>query len=360
MKKSGGVLEPVFKVSKYKYTVDPERIIWTQTFYPYAPYFLEMFNQIPWSDYRFEDKEHETTAYCNDVPYKILGGSALECYNLLLKGKVDDLNTLTDPTADVDVFLTPLTIKNKKGKADIASYNKHFTAWLFEKVVACFKSISYNFKEWFPHVDKHAPVVKTANSQLIDLEQAVGPFTICRNINEYNDCNVQVFLSINGNSDHIMEITLWNSDSDVILSESQIAKDYSLDLVEYYKGLILSPIIIELSNNCDAIMERYNLKEDKISYKYYNHLYRNKFILSVCEYYYKDSNNTKLKKLIISRIKRNLNNTLEFMLKTDVDDAKIIYSHIPDIFRQYINKMGEGGSAKKKQTKKTLKKRKIR
>jgi hypothetical protein len=138
MQKGGFNIKPL-KDSEFKYTVDPNRILWTKNVFPIADFLIEAVLNIPWKTYRFEgrcniwygaDKEQTKnivwgtinssqddleilqipatiTATPQSSPYYFFGGCVYEILDRLY-GKepgVPKLRPLVDPTGDLDIYL---------------------------------------------------------------------------------------------------------------------------------------------------------------------------------------------------------------------------------------------------------------
>jgi hypothetical protein len=124
MQQRGGVLEPVQRVPAFKYTTDPSRRTWTSMIYPYAPYFLNMFREIPWGLFYFDGGHF--TAKCNSTtPYLIKGGTAFEIMNRTGKRR---LHHYVDPTGDIDVEIPNLVVKQKPDLTNREFLNKLIAA----------------------------------------------------------------------------------------------------------------------------------------------------------------------------------------------------------------------------------------
>ncbi len=131
MQKGGFDIVPL-KDSDFKYTVDPNRILWTKNVFPIADYLIDIVLKIPWKSYKFEGDtrmwysqydesgrskfraavgyvplETKVKAEAHKTPFYFFGGCVYEILDRLYGGEpgVPKLRTLVDPTGDLDIFL---------------------------------------------------------------------------------------------------------------------------------------------------------------------------------------------------------------------------------------------------------------
>ncbi len=270
--------------------------------YPYAPYFFNMFREIPWDEWRYEDKD--LVAKCNSkTPYVIVGGAACELLNKVYGAQLPErarLHTHTDPTGDIDVLLPGIVIQSKKKKkakrsreytyfsdhkGTMLPYTRSYTIWLLDQIEAYFKKLSYNFAEWFPTA---TDFVYSANKEAVlreaDTARGVGPFHIYlsvfpQNLGEEAHMKIQVSMAhkYNGTIDqeHFIELLLsWDSPGIHDLAYPHI----KLDTL----GLIVCRPEGELNRNDDSIKNRIEfISDDKRVHKIKNHFGRGVFLINL-------------------------------------------------------------------------------
>ena len=109
----GGTLEPARKVPPFKYTNSPERQKWISMMYPYMPYLANLFREIPWGTFRYEEDGLIVTDEDIEMPYQIIGGAVCEFLDDEYKSIIPDdkrLHKFCDATGDIDASLTGLTL----------------------------------------------------------------------------------------------------------------------------------------------------------------------------------------------------------------------------------------------------------
>ena len=112
------------KNMKFHYTKDQIRGDSIESLYPFATELIHKLHTIPWKSYKFDGKtdistddvniDNNTisvsgTAILPSIPYYIGGGAAFELWNVY-DSKVD-LHKYVDPTADIDIVLSPPIFK---------------------------------------------------------------------------------------------------------------------------------------------------------------------------------------------------------------------------------------------------------
>lgn len=195
----GGINIAPIKDSDYKYTKDKERIASNKRIFPYASYFLQLAQNIPYESYSYSGpltvfidldaeenenepkKEHRYARKTVNVsagfklkngkyvrPYYYFGGCVYEIMDMLFKRDklpgIPPLHKYTDPTGDIDLLCAFPNIVSVSPRQDIdiqladltkirrpdepessnISYNElvdDYTAWLFSQVVSGFESI---------------------------------------------------------------------------------------------------------------------------------------------------------------------------------------------------------------------------
>lgn len=138
MQRGGFNITPL-RESDFKYTIDPNRKLWTKNVFPIADYLIDAVLKIPWHTYRFEgncsvwygkEKERKRGNRWNiknaengifeynkiqanikakpqDRPYYFFGGCVYEILDRLYGQDpgVPKLRSFVDPTGDLDVYL---------------------------------------------------------------------------------------------------------------------------------------------------------------------------------------------------------------------------------------------------------------
>lgn len=302
-RKKGGFLEPVQKTPAFKYTESQERKLWTEAIYPYAPYFFNLFREIPWDEYSFTGFNNLYTMKCNPIPYVIMGGSACEIYEREYKKNPNyklNLHKYVDPTGDIDAFISPPYITPSPGKRvytkyffgntfNLSPHGDHFSSWLLQQITNFFEKLSYNFESWFPNAIEF-DFEKGDESKGADISSSVGPFEIYRTKIMDADgprLKIQVGLALEFKEanitihDHLLEFLLLD---DPVLAPEIESEMETISAMSTSLGLYVSPVEYEIISNISALEDRYKLKSTNYSYKYYNHFYRSIYLIQLLEY----------------------------------------------------------------------------
>jgi hypothetical protein len=295
----GGFLEPLQKTPPFKYTTNPERIAWTSMIYPYAPYFFNLFKEIPWADFYYEDEEVIAKTDMKLGPYGIMGGCYFELinkeYNTVYPSKEYFLHEYVDPTGDIDVVLNGLIVESKNPEIEFNEYyidsnsetpyafTKAYLNWLLDHIEIYFKKIAYNFPEWFPNsiTDFNLVQEKVKNntnnvsqfkySDFSTIRQ-VGPFIISA---EYLGSEPRIQVSMlhkvpDGNIvlDHMIELILEGT----VNGEAQESIFYTFRKLPTLQ-LYVNELEWEIAQNNAALSYRIENPPD-LFYKFANHIYR--------------------------------------------------------------------------------------
>ena len=139
MQRGGFDIIPI-KDSDFKYTIDPDRILWTKNVFPIAEYIIQAIQTIPWSTYSYSGTSTfwkvagatyvsedigVTTAPVTSPLYYYFGGSVYEIMNkLFTRSGMPVLHNYVDPTGDLDVMLIlpKLLLPEKKSSKDYYAY----------------------------------------------------------------------------------------------------------------------------------------------------------------------------------------------------------------------------------------------
>ena len=146
MQRGGFDVIPI-KDSDFKYTQDPDRILWTKNVFPIAEYIIQAIQKIPWESYkfvgtsafwkksgRFERDDFEVTIHPSSTPrYYYFGGSVYEIMNKLYnRADMPNLHSYVDPTGDLDIMLIPPHLTLAAGKSPEKYYAYFFNQLLHE------------------------------------------------------------------------------------------------------------------------------------------------------------------------------------------------------------------------------------
>lgn len=132
MQRGGFDIIPI-KDSDFKYTIDPDRILWTKNVFPIAEYIIQAIQNIPWSTYTFEgtsifwkpsgktfvsEELEVSTIPSTQSKYYYFGGSVFEIMNkLYTRQGMPNLHSYVDPTGDLDVILILPQVALPEGKS---------------------------------------------------------------------------------------------------------------------------------------------------------------------------------------------------------------------------------------------------
>ncbi len=320
----GGALEPTRKVPAFKYTEDPERRKIIELLYPYSSYFASIWKEIPWSEFR---STHEGfSATCNDIPYFIYGGAAYEAYSQLFPNVTPHLHDLVDPTADIDVYITPLFITNNshnntryypyiihtnsnlnsnsnennnsiedtcKDENDIpiikySPIYDDYTNWLSHNIATKIKSISYNFPFWFDVSEHKLPTEEFINIYHPDACQIdiieIHPVYVVRKLAK-NGIKIYIYLYDGSDAYEFMECAFWSGNALNDTNPLQARyNDPNDTIIKTNDGLFLNSFGFELELHKNAIDARLELLADMYKegrHKILNHIYRILYLLGL-------------------------------------------------------------------------------
>jgi len=268
--------------------------------YPYAPYFFNMFREIPWTEWIYENDT--MTAKCNSkTPYVIIGGSACELFNKVYGAQLPEqvrLHAHTDPTGDIDVLMPGIVIQTKAGGkhsqyryfsdniGTMYPYTRSYTIWLLDKIEAYFQKLSYNFADWFPTAAdfNFADDPEAARAEMATV-RIVGPFRIYLSIipddkvDEDASMKIQVSMAhtVDGQiyHEHFIELLLsWDVPRDIDRPHPHIMLDAF--------GLIACHPQTEIQRNSKAIEGRIDsIAKPTLIHKIKNHFGRAIFLINL-------------------------------------------------------------------------------
>jgi len=290
-KKIGGVDRIVIRDSDFKYTTDPERILFTKHAYNLGPHLIDIPKKIPWETYKNsgtttfiievpeEDakftghisdgnrqfKELTFESKCRKEQYFFFGGCCYEILNETGYG-LGGVRDFVDPTGDVDVRVSLPQIQideqvegftNPDGTLN--SYVTHFSDWLFHHVSKCIKEIpAVYFANSAGPFETHLEGGVLLKEEILSHGKLVQ-ILVRDMLKTQLQCNF-------GAVDHVIEF--------VILLEYHNVKRNLLHL----NGSYLEDFHSLMRGNFSAMKERYTLVDEVIKHKWYNHVQRLKYL----------------------------------------------------------------------------------
>lgn len=321
----GGTLEPVRKTPPFAYTKDPARINWVKALYPYSPYFMNVFKEIPWDSFRYED-DNVTVRLNKNAAAILKGGAAFEFIDWKSRKHIPNderLHTFADPTADIDVTITAPIVSLKTGatasedtrwlvkpsNGTFSAMGEAYSSWLLRHIADFFGRLSPNYSEWFPALRPmnqeefdRVKVTNPAANNAVGPIYFVGPFVICRMmVPEDNGVKIQVAAVLNYadaegiqkvHYDHFMEFLFVKDEvyppeeEDEIIELLQKSKIDGVTKIFNLEGVKLFDYFYELSFNLDALKTRivYTYLETEKLYKFLNHVGRAIFLVKLYEH----------------------------------------------------------------------------
>lgn len=303
---------------KFQYTMHEGRGLWTEAMYPLANLVLKNIKQIPWASYRFEGLttlyteipqedenlspsaqwlaepkiEHIEThiiGTCQKIPYAIIGGAACELWNKAYP-KVANLHKTTDPSADIDIELSPPTfqvddtILEKYGDISIvplysgyySPFIDHYTRWIFQQVVALATRIAPYFGKQFTAPYKH----DTPETQYSDRYEYVGPILVTRSLIE-DMIKIQMTTKLkSGYADHFLEFILPIDD---FKNKYQSKPYFTPSTIYMLDGLYIQNVYTLLERQLAGLKGRMNI-EVANRHKLINHYGRALYLTQLLEY----------------------------------------------------------------------------
>jgi hypothetical protein len=314
----GGNDPTIISDDDFKYTIDPERIVWTKNSYKAGPHLFDLVKSIPWNTYSFNNfttlwfppnddipgstyhseniKIRASYPPNNYLPYKLAGGSLYEYINWCQPLAQRNLRQFIDPTGDIDVFVNtpiinydlkedPIQYYYEEDGTTLNTYIEDLTTWLMRQVQLKVTEIPlfvFDNTEEFEYTetnethffsDLHVPIgnlwlVRVKHSSMVKIQ------LLCK----YIDCN----------PDHILEFVfdIYND------------KDYS-NKQGYYKqpSMIINGMHCQtykdlIHDNVNSMTNRIDLHDSELipveigkfpksfmnSHKWMNHVQRMKWL----------------------------------------------------------------------------------
>lgn len=324
-KQYGGLNLNNVKESDFKYTRDPERIIWNKNLFPIGIYLVQAVKKIPWLEYEFNGKVNlfeqtedgisvlsiEDTLLAkntNGLPYYFFGGSVYEILNNVYRGaNYPKLHSFVDPTGDLDIHLgLPTYLKTSK-KTDYyqhifneqatlnedgtltnpLTYNslvEHYTRWIMTNLERIFRTHLYqklfeNTVE-FNHMENHEAreadhIIEIGNLKLVRLLSSNKSILKIQLVGKFEGMTI---------SDHILEFVMpiLTSIDDINSGFLKQNNKMNYELLQssnnIFNNIPIEPIDKLIRGNEDSIGNRNILWNTPIRHKIYNHVGRMQYL----------------------------------------------------------------------------------
>ena len=355
MKNQKGGLEPLSKVPSFKYTSEKKRKLFIGNLYPYAEYFINCVNSIPFNSYSYngnceyinhEDKT-QIISKCSSSGhplYFFTGGTVYEILHKKFTNVI--MHDYCDATGDIDVALYPPKL-TESGESDIFFLNKDekinsfysdFTKWTFEKMVEQIKSIQiinriehlvkFEIDDYEDIPIKHKHVDFGYRIQNIEKCYVVGFLN-----EEKTMFKIQVVCKIEDSGiyviDHVIEMIIPLPEEDILFSPT----------TELYKLPVINTISINnqkfniqkynglINDNIEAYIERKQIygqpNESEFVHKSINHIAR---LFYLFELFYKNQSLfpiNEINLLFLFGLKPKKQNELTFLYYYKIVDGKL-------------------------------------
>jgi hypothetical protein len=327
----GGLDIIPLKNSEFKYTIDPQRILWTKNVYPISGYLLQLLQSIPWNSYRFEGDvklwtdntvnsnkeyseavlEEDVSAVSHDVritattdgitPYLYFGGGAYEILNTRYKA-MTNLRNFVDPTGDIDVAicLPKITPDTKIAGKDYYDYHFNnlkvgnntsglimsdlldtYTRWIFNEFE---KKISGIHEALFAQLFANTIEFdfKEAEEGTVDISKKVGHIWIVRSINiPVNMIKIQLICKFKDmeKADHLIEFVLYVDKTPTPMHYLNDSIKNISDEMQMFDSYPLINFVKMIRGNIDTSLEnRIKFWNTCIRHKFYNHVGRIQYL----------------------------------------------------------------------------------
>jgi hypothetical protein len=327
--------------SEFKYTVDPQRILWTKNVFPISQYLLQMIQSMPWNDYRFEG---ETTLWTEEIvnsnsnnynikapigvmpvkghvdnisattegitPYAYFGGCVYEILDTRYK-HISDLRRFVDPTGDIDVAicLPNITLsikryyidyhyKNYKAGENVSSLEmtelvNDYTRWIFNEFEKQLTKTIVLFEKLFENTIEFD--FSEAQEGVVDLSKKIGNVWIVRSINlPESMIKIQLVCKFVGMevAEHLIEFVLH---LDTIPTSESL--NHSIDVLKNESFMFESFPIMKFSqllkgNVQTSLENRLKFWNTRLRHKFYNHVGRIQYLNSLLPKLIKRPDNT--------------------------------------------------------------------
>jgi len=368
MRKQRGGFEPVYRRltdRDFKYTTEKHRIEWTKTLYPFAPYFLQIVKDIPWSDYHFngpnqfiketesirgEIKKETILLDCHTVGnnyWKVFGGSVYELLNPKLQKTLGiNLSDFTDPTGDLDIqVMLPCVepdipydgelsyqylYEESEGTFRMTNLGESYSRWIYEHYVRELRKIERNIIEIFPN-SKPFDFKDDSEAERADLAEKIGNLWVVRTHSDsFIKVQVVMKIEVEGQEDyisHLLEFVLSISDVNLINNNKCEPKRYDeLNI----SGLPTQTYIELIRGNLSSYKERILLHPGPLAYKLYNHSRRMLYLNQILLEGFKIINTIKGEGRLTPVIKTEINRVL-------IEKIGINYDEFIKFFEMYVS-----------------------
>lgn len=300
----GGV-DPMIRREDFKYTMNPERIIWTTNAYNIGLHLLDVVKQIPWDKYTFNDRssvwkpneneefslveEHVKASYVQlskkFIPYCLFGGS---CYEIINNVHKLNLYDFVDPTGDIDVkFNLPFYeidtrseinhsyIFTTPDRSELLPHINHLTTWILTQIEQLVQQKPAEHMNYNTIPCTQEEVLFTSEGK-VDIVKQLGNLWLLRSIGE-RLLKIQLVCKFEGmqHPDHIMEYVFQFADK-VTNMEDPTGIRYRNTTNKAGFSIQTNEQLIQ--DNISAMQQRETLYKTEDQHKWFNHVQRMKFL----------------------------------------------------------------------------------
>jgi hypothetical protein len=315
------------KDSDFKYTIDPERILWVKNVFPVGELLINTIQSMPWNSYRYNGDItlwHETSTASgytltednntvihessvghieattqNELPFAFLGGGAYEVLNKAHKGPgFPLLHDYVDPTGDLDIKLElPEIIRiESDDKTDkmkflfedregtiISGFVENYIDWIFNNLYKSLKVFEKDFDYLFPRsidFDYH----ENHEGQHANDAKRIGRLWLLKvPLFERGMYKIQLTAKFDGmaNSDHMLEFILTVPNQIQDASWNVFTPGPSFKPRDVYNTSLKTRVesIANLYNgNVRAMGDRIVAWNTELRHKFYNHVGRLQYL----------------------------------------------------------------------------------
>jgi hypothetical protein len=286
---------------RFKYTTDARRQRLIGIMEPHLPTFMTLIKEIPWTS--FVANAPKLTARCAEIPYVIKGGAVYAEYEKLFPGVTPHLEELVDPTADIDVLLTPLVITSTDPKDTkiypVAEKNKpsslykKYMEWLYTNLVELIKN---NIAGQFPKGQDIENIEEYIEKEI----NQPGLFKAVTHVTSFHPIYVAV---VEFKTDIKLEVVyyddvekrVWEFLEVGVVEPSKINEPDKIpaNILTAVDGTYLNSFASEMYLNLDSIKNRLSMLDTDLEFKCMNHIQRVKYLLGLFEYLYKQGQEIK-------------------------------------------------------------------
>lgn len=317
------------KDSEFKYTVDPQRILWTKNVFPISQYLLQMIQSMPWNEYRFEG---ETTLWTERIensnsnsnrftmsateniipvnnhrviinasserirPYSYFGGCVYEILNTRYK-TMSNLRTFVDPTGDIDVALCLPNIvptikgyyidyhfKNLKTGENVNSLEmtelvNDYTRWIFNEFEKKLSSSGTLLERLFENTIDFD--FSEAQEGIVDISKKVGNLWLVRSINLPGSMiKIQLVCKFKDMeiAEHLIEFVLHLETVPVIEELNHTVEQMTKESFMFDSFPVMNFSELLKGNIQTSLENRIKFWDTPIRHKFYNHVGRIQYL----------------------------------------------------------------------------------